>query len=265
MTYIHLRKCNVVIFVTGVLCGFTSFVAAEEASPVRAVEQQALTIIERASSFLGKQKQFSVSVEVWEDLVLENGSKIQLAKTVDLNLRRPDQFRVSVATMQPKRTFFYNGKSVTVLDLRAGFFGTASAPSTIDKTLAAAEENYGLTFPLDDLLMSDPYGPSAAKAHSGQYLGTELILGKECHHLAFQHPQVDWQAWVEEGPVPVLRKIVIDNKKDPGSPQFTAIFKSWDLTTEQPDYLFNFEKTSDFRQINMLESISEKASPAPQQ
>ncbi len=257
MINISLGKHTTVLLVTGVFAFTAGFAVAEEPG-ASAVDQRAITLFERASSFLAKQKQFSVSTEIWEDFVLENGSKIQFSRTVEMNLRRPDYFKATVSTSQPERTFYYDGKSVTFLDQTSGFFGTAPAPSTIDKTLAAMDENYDLTFPLDDLLMSNPYEGSAAKATSGQYFGTEQILGEKCHHLAFQNNQIDWQVWVEDGPVPVLRKIVIDHKLEPGAPQYTAIFNSWDFATELPDYLFTFEITPDFRRIDMIKSAPEK-------
>lgn len=264
MTDISLRKSTAVLLVTGLLAFTASFAVAKD-TKTNGMDQLALTILERASSFLAKQKQFSMSAEIWNDFVLANGSKVQFAKTVTLDLRRPDHFRATVTTTQPERTFYYNGKSVTYLDQLAGFFGTAPAPATIDKTLTAMEQNYGLTFPLDDLLMSKPFDASATKASSGQYFDTEQILGKECHHVAFQFQQVDMQVWVEKGAVPVLRKLVISHKKEAGSPQYVAIFKSWDFATELPDYLFNFEPTADFRQIDMIASGTEKLSPSSQQ
>ena len=259
MTYLFMRKSIAVFFVTWTLAFWACPAVAEEAK-TNAVDQQALKIIDRAASFLAKQKQFSVDVEIWEDFVLENDTKIQFAKTVALNLRRPDHFRAKVATTQPDRTFLYNGKTVTFIDQSTGFFGIASAPSTIDKALNEMEQTYGLTFPLDDLLMSNPYDSSAGKARSGQYFGIEVIHGKKCHHLAFQHENIDWQAWVEDSPTPLLRKIVITQKLEEGSPQFTAMFNSWDLTTELPDYIFNFEPTPGFLQINIIESVLDETS-----
>lgn len=261
MNYLSLRKSTAVLFVTGILV-FTAITAVAEKNTINAVDQRAITILKGASSFLSKQKQFSLSAEIWEDFVLDNGNKIQLAKTVEINLHRPGHVMIKVATVQPERTYFYNGKSVTYVDQRSGFFGIAPAPATIDKALVEMERTYGLTFPLDDLLMSNPYLESAAKAGSGQYLGTEMILGKECHHLAFQHEHIDWQAWIQEGPAPLIRKIVITHKQEPGFPQYTAIFKTLDLLTDLSDYLLNLEITSGFVQVDMLEVTPEKESPA---
>ncbi len=210
---------------TGALTFTACSVVAEEAKS-GVVDQHALVILDRAVSFLAKQKQFSATVEIWQDFVLENDMEIQFAKTVKLNFRRPDHFRATVTTTQPERTFIYNGKTVTLVDQSSGFFGTTAAPATIDKTLSKMEQTYGLTFPLDDLLMSNPYDGSADKAQTGQYLGAEMIMGKRFHHLAFQHEHLDWQAWVEYGPVPVLRKLIMTQKLEPGSPQYMALFST---------------------------------------
>lgn len=264
MNYISLRKRITVLFMTGVMV-ITAISAVAEKNTISTVDQQAVTILKRASSFLAKQKQFSMSAEIWEDFVLNSGNKIQLAKTVEISLRRPNRVMIQVSTMQPERAYFYNGKNITYLDQLTGFFGIAPAPATIDKTLSEMEQTYGLTFPLDDFLMSTPYIASAEKAESGQYLGTEMIFGKECHHLAFQHKNIDWQVWVQEGPVPTIHKIVIFHKNEPGTPQYTAILKTWDFLTDLPDYLFNFETTSEFLRVEMIESFPEKDFQVSQQ
>lgn len=224
------------------------------------IAPQALKIVDRATSFLAKQKQFSVSVEIWDDFVSAENRNVQFSKTVELNLRRPDQFRIQTATMQPEKSFFYNGKSVTYLDQRTGFFGIAAAPATIDKTIAAMGNKYDISFPLDDMLLSTPFGGSAEKASSGQYYGVEMMSGIPCHHLAFQHDLIDWQVWVEDGLLPVVRKIVIIHKAEQGSPQFTAMFDKWDFSTALPDYLFNFEPSPDYRKIDIIETVQDKTS-----
>ena len=223
-----------------------------------AVDQQALTILDRTTSFLAKQPHFSTQVEIWEDFAVSANTNVQFAETVNLFLRRPDHFRVEVATTAPEKTYFYNGKSVTYLDQRKGFYGTTAAPENIDETIEKMDTVYGLTVPLDDLLLSTPYSGSAAKANGGQYFGVEVISGTTCHHLAFQHDRIDWQVWIENGALPVVRKIVITRKTEPGSPQFIAQFDSWDFTTELPDYLFTFEPASEYLEIDIIETQNDK-------
>ena len=121
-----------------------------------AVDPQALAILKRAVDLLAGAGQFSVTAEIWEDVLLENGNIAQTAKTADIKLRRPDRLQVDVKTTKPKRSFFYDGKTLTVVDQQKNYFGATAVPATIDETLNKASEVYGINFPLEDLLLSRP-------------------------------------------------------------------------------------------------------------
>ena len=99
----------------------------------------------------------------------------------------------------------------------------------------------GVTFPLEDLLLSRPFGDGASKAISGSYYGLEPILGAMCHHVGFRSEAVDWQAWIEDGAVPLVRKALIDFKTEPGSPRWMVHLNKLDLETLLPDFVFQFE------------------------
>jgi len=53
--------------------------------------------------------------------------------------------------------FAYDGKTMTVLVPATGKWGSAAAPATLDATLFAAQEQGGLSFPGDELIVADPY------------------------------------------------------------------------------------------------------------
>jgi hypothetical protein len=169
---------------------------------------------------------------------------------------------VETATTTPEKTFFYNGKTVTYLDRIKKYYGSVAVSGGIKKTIAEMNTVYGLTFPLDDMLLRSPFKGSAPKAEAGQYFGIELISGVPCHHLAFQHDRIDWQVWIQDGVLPVFRKLVIIYKTQEGSPRFIAQFDSWDFTTELPDYLFAIEPSPDYLKIDFkktgLENTAEK-------
>jgi hypothetical protein len=208
------------------------------------IDPQAIAILNRAVERLAGAKQFSVNAEIWAETELEEGGRAQFTKTVDVKVRRPNKVQVDVRTSVPKRSFYYDGKTFSLLDQQKGFYGIADAPATIDETLAKMEDEYGVSFPINDLLISRPFGDGAAKTKAAQNLGIEPVLGVLCHHLAFQNDSIDWQAWVEEGPVAVVRKVVItprdDGDDETDELQTTAILTRWDFTTELPDYVFTF-------------------------
>lgn len=241
-------------FVSSILALFLSIPClawSKDAEESSSVDAMATEIINRAAEFLAAQEQFSVSVEVWEDTTVE-GAKLQFSRNVHVQARRPDRVRIDVTTIEPLRSFYYDGKSVTVVDATTGFYGTAKAPQNIDETIAAMEDKLGITFPLDDVLLSKPFGGAADKALTGEYLGLESILGIHCHHLAFHHKAVDWQTWIADGPIPSIRKVVMTFRDEENAPQLTAIFDDWNFTTKFPDYIFNFKPRNDQKEISIM-------------
>ncbi len=230
--------------------------------PHPTVDPLALALLNRAVDRLADSKQFSVTTEIWEDMKLEECGRAQFTRIADMKVRRPNRVRVDVRTSVPKRSFFYDGKSLALLDRENGFYGETKAPGTIDAMLEKVEEDYDVTFPLDDILVSRPFGDGAAKTKAAQYLGIEPVLGVICHHLAFQNDTIDWQAWIEEGPVAVVRKVVITSKGEEGSPQLTALFTKWDFSTELPDFIFTFEPAPSMAKIEFVPASKEEIKPA---
>ena len=240
----------------------TTVSAQTEEAKAPAVDAYAQSIIKRASEYLGEAKGAGFTAELWEDVLVENGPVLQSTRTVDVNLRRPDRLRAEIRSAGTARTLIYNGKSLTVHDALAGCFGTINTPATIDETLDAAAE-LGIEFPLEDVLLSKPFGDGASKAAAGQYLGVEEVLGKRCHHLAFQNETLDWQAWVDEGPLPVLRKAVLHFKKEPGKPSLTALFSNWKMGSSLPLSAYEFTPPPGTSKIEIL-AIREEAIKTPE-
>jgi len=105
--------------------------------------------------------------------------------------------------------------------------------------------------PLEDLVVSDPYQNVIHRISSGTDIGPVTVLGVPCEHLAFSLEKVDWQIWIEQGTVPVPRKIVITYKDEEGSPEYTAILSHWDFQTQLPDAVFSFEPAKDVTKIDV--------------
>lgn len=257
------------LFASGILLVLSAAPLARAQTPApqppavrEAVDPKAIDIIIRASDHLSAAKQFSTSIELAQDLVNDKGSKMQFTKQVEVKLRRPNRLQVDISTTVPKRSFWYDGKSISLLDHKENFYGTSPAANTIDAMIDQLEEALGVVFPLDDLMLAKPLVTPAAAAKSASYLGKERILGKVCHHVAFQHDAIDWQAWVEDGPKPLIRKVIINFKLDDGSPQITALLTGWDLGTKLPDFVFAFEPPKGAVKIEFLPAEKPKAASA---
>jgi len=228
-------------------------IAAPAADIKPAVDPQADELLRRMSDYLGQEPFFSVSVEVWQDVRLGSGQQVQAGRTVDLQVRRPDRFHSEVHSTRRNRGMYYDGKSITLLDRVQNFYGSIPAPATLDEALDVACERFGITLPLEDIIVSDPYQNAMRKITSGILLGPVTVLGAPCEHLAFSLGKVDWQIWIEQGARPVPRKIVITYKDEEGSPEYTAIFSNWDFETKLSDFLFKFEAPAGSTKITVAE------------
>ena len=215
--------------------------AAEPAPTTRpAVDPTADRILRQACDFLAHTPAFSVHAEVWKDEVLPSGHRIQVTRTLDLDLRRPDRLHVDARAHRKGRSIWYDGKTMTVLDRETNLYGTVDAPATIDQMLDLAADTYGVTVPLEDLAVSDPYASLMKHVTAGGYFGDEPVLGVPCRHVGYATDRIDWQLWVADGPQPLPQKLVITYKTEDQSPQFTAIFTKWAPADRAADLAFEF-------------------------
>ena len=214
-------------------------------------KSDALEILSRTANFMEEQAQFSITATVWEDVVTDNGTKLQSARIVELKRRFPNKFRADVYTAQQDFTYAYDGARVTIVNHGEKDYGEFAASGTLRETLDIIQEKRGIDIPLEDIFFKRPFYDAAESATSNQYIEKTTVFGKEAHHLAFQHENVDWQVWIQTGPVPVLLKVVINFKTEQSSPQMIVIFDKWDFSTKLPDYVFDVYLLSDYEQFNV--------------
>ena len=113
-------------------------------------------------------------------------------------------------------------------------------------------DRYGFSVPISDLVYSDPYKALTGHVQHGFWVGLHAVDGTPCHHLAFLQETIDWQIWIEDGPRPVPRKLLITYKDEPGSPQYTARLSGWDFHPRISDGWFEFRPPVGADQIEFL-------------
>ena len=222
------------------LAGACASAQTTQPSGPNQIDPVADRILHESCDYIASTKAFSVHAEVWKDQVLDSGHKIQVTRTEDLEIRRPDRLHVDQRAHRKGRSIWYDGKTVTVLDRGTNLYGTAGAPDTIDQTLDALAENYGITVPMEDLAVADPYASAIKNVTAGGYFGDEPVLGVMCHHIGFSTDRIDWQLWVATGAAPLPQKLVITYKNEEQCPQHTAIFSKWTMSGRASDLAFEF-------------------------
>jgi hypothetical protein len=215
----------------------------EKASPpaerAKTQKPDALPILKEMCDYLKGLQQFSCQAEITEDVLLTTGQKIQLGKSVEASVRRPDRMRVESQGDADNRQIIYDGKTITLLDRSRNVYTSIDAPPDIDAALNHAIRAFDLRAPLADLIYVDAYKYLTDGVTSGFYAGLHKVQGVLCHHLAFRQKDIDWQIWIEDSPTPLPRKFLITDTKAKGL-QFTALFSKWNTSPQLADAFFTF-------------------------
>ncbi|MFA6957278.1 MAG: DUF2092 domain-containing protein [Thermoanaerobaculia bacterium] len=234
------------------LIAMTAFAVPAFAAESAAIAPRAEEILRAVTGALASAQNLSFRAELTVDEVAGTGQKLQRGGIVDVLVRRPDRVYAEHDGDRFHRKFVYDGKTMTILDVGPSLYASFDAPPTIDGMLAFARKQFGVMLPLGEVIVAKPVESMLPNIESGLYLGTAKIGGVTCHHLAFTQAAVDWQLWVDEGPKPLLRKLVVNYKTQPQSPQFTALFTQWDLERPLNDEVFKLELPIDASKIDFI-------------
>jgi hypothetical protein len=215
------------------------------------IDAKATDALKKMGERLKRAAAFRFHSDVTFDNVLASGQKIQLGRSSDVSVRRPDRLYAASTGDERDLRFWYDGKSMTLYGSKHNYYASFPAPATIDETFDHAFQKFGLVAPAADIVFSDPYAVLMENVQGGTYVGLHQVGGVRCHHLAFTQETIDWQIWIEDGK-DVPRKVVITYKELPDSPQFTAVLSGWDFTAKLPDSLFVFKAPEGAQRIEFL-------------
>jgi hypothetical protein len=217
------------------------------------LEEKADTVLRQMSSFLESQNQFQFTANTIRDVLSSNGVLVQITQDVEVVVNRPNQFKVETSGDLVKRQLWYDGTTVALLDSERGVYATREAPDTINATLDALIEKFGVNMPLADLMYSDIYDGLTKNVVAGYYFGLSEVDGVPCHHLVFVQDNVDWQIWIEDSDTPLPRKVAVGYKNRPGVPRYLAIINNWNLTPEIAKDEFTFSPPADAKEVEFVQ------------
>ncbi len=222
-------------------------------------------ILQDMTNFLKDLQQFSFRADVTDDQVYTEGKKLQYSLDLEVAVRRPNKIRVNGHGDLEKQEVFYDGLTLTLYNRDHNLYAIAPMPPTIDEALAKAYHDFGLQVALADLVCTNAYELMMKNVTHTLYVGQHRVRGLLCHHLAFDQKDMQWQIWIDAGDKPFPRKILINQKKLLGEPQWTAILTDWNLSPQLPDNMFSFVPPTGSHQIDFLPAADATApKPAPQ-
>jgi hypothetical protein len=216
------------------------------------IDPQADSILRQMSDYMNTLEQFTVRAENGVDSLLSTGQILQLGRSMEIFVRRPDRLRGNIRGGRYDQEFYYDGTSITLFTKGVNYYATTEASPGIEAALDDAEESVGLVAPFADLISKDAYDNLIEDVTLGLYVGLSTISGVECHHLAFRGEETDWQIWIENSEKPLPRKFMITSKWVTGAPRFVGLITGWDLSPEFKDSLFTFVAPEGAEEIEFL-------------
>ena len=220
--------------------------------------QNAKALLKRMSDYLAAQKAISLNYDSIFEVVTKEKQKLQVATSGTLDLVRPDKFRSTRQTGFSDTETVYDGKTLSILGKGKNAYVQAEAPGTIDSVIAEMRDKFHRHLPGADLLSSNVYNELMTDVTDVKDLGSGVINGKECDHLAFRAKETDWQIWIAQGATPYPCRYVITSKGVDQAPQFTLTVRDWKAGgTGAGDFAFKPPAGATKLDVKDLETLKE--------
>jgi hypothetical protein len=232
-------------------CAAALMITAMASIPAaHADEADAKQLLKTMSNYLAAQKAISFEYDTNLEIVTKQEQKLALASSGTVTLNRPDKLRATRTGGFANVEMVFDGKTLSLLGKDRNLYAQAEVPGTIDHLVDELRDKFNRPLPAADLLMSDPYAELMPLVVDVKDLGSGVIRGVECDHLAFRTKEdVDFQIWIAQGDRPYPCRYVVTSTKVTGWPQYTIDVRSWKTGTEVASDDFSFTVPVDANEL----------------
>jgi len=217
----------------------------------RLIEPRVQELMRRMSDRLAQVSALALEAEEVYDEVPADRPRTQLMNVRHVAMRRPDRLVADAAGDSQNRAIWYDGKTASSLDREQNVWTSGAVPPTVDGALDWVFDQTGTVVPLADFLYADVYDRMMSDVQRGVYLGVHEAAGVPCHHLSFEQATIDWQLWIDAGPDPLPRKLVIAYKTEDDVPQYSVTIRKWNVKADLPEALFRFTPPAGAKRIEI--------------
>jgi hypothetical protein len=223
-----------------------------QAAPAPKVAPLADELLTKTCAALGSADAFSFHAEVLFDQVLPSAVKVQYAGSIDFAVQRPNELAIDFHSDLGGKQLWYQNSTLTIFDRPHMMYANLTTPNSIDGMLDQVAESHKLRLPLSNLAYSDPCVRIQKQIIFGTYIGVNDVNGVDCDHLAFSSSKIDLQLWLARSGRKVPRKIVINYRTEPGSPEYIAVLSDWKFPKQIPDAHFRRQLPNHAQRIEFL-------------
>jgi hypothetical protein len=226
--------------------------------PAAADEAEAKSMLKAMSDYLAAQNSISFAFDTNLEVVTTDQQKLLLASSGSVDLSRPDKLRTVRSGGFADVEMVFDGKTLTLLGKDSNLYTQVEIPGSLDHLVDVLRDEYQRPIPGADLLLSNVYDELMREVVDVKDLGSGVIGGVECDHLAFRAKDVDWQIWIAQGEHPYPCRYVITSKDVDQGPQYSVQISDWKTGGEvSSDFAFNAPSDAKKVELNQLVDVDE--------
>ena len=230
----------------------------EQAAPGQDVSSQnAKALLKAMSDYLAAQKVISLSYDSIFEVVSKDKQKLQVATSGTVEMSRPDKIHTTRKSGFSDTEMVFDGKTLSFLGKGKNAYIQTEAPGTIDQLIDALRDKFHRQLPGADLLGSKVYDELMTDVTDVKDLGSGVIGGQECDHLAFRAKDTDWQIWIAQGKTPYPCRYVITSTGVDQAPEFSMTIRDWKAGGAAADFSFKPPAGATRMDVKDLEALKE--------
>lgn len=226
------------------------------------IDPKALEILKAASDKLAAARTMAFTAVTTYESPARTLQPLAYTTISQVTLARPDKLKVVVPGDGPPSEFYYDGKQMIAYSPSEGLAAVAPAPPTIDEMLKVADQTAAISFPFEDVIVSDPYRDIGPDLKLAFVIGRSQVVGGVLTDIvAVANSLAQAQIWIGvEDKLPRMIRVTYFN--EPGQFRHVVEFSNWQLNVALPADAFSSEKASKARRIKFAAPDSAPA-PAP--
>ena len=219
-------------------------------SAPREDETNAKNLVKKMSDYMAAQKAVSFDYDTILEIVTKENQKVGLASSGSMKLNRPDKIRTTRKGGFANVEVVFNGKTLSMLGKNANEYAQVAWTGTLDQLVDELRTKYHRPIPGADLLSSNIYDELMPEVIDSKDLGSGVIAGVECDHVAFRTKEVDWEIWIAQGNRPYPCRYVVTSTQVNRAPQYTVDIKAFKTGAQVAPDAFAFSPPAGAKKID---------------
>jgi hypothetical protein len=263
----HLRQRTLAFLAVGAAVLAAGCARAPERLTPEAASAKGDALLREMSKNLAALQTFAYTADERREVV-QGAAKTERHISRRVTVRRPNAIAFTQTGDNTDGGGWYDGKHLTVYSNKDKVWARGPVPPTIDEALDYLSAEYAMQMPTADLLYTSPYDAFMTKDTTGGWVDAQKIGDRNCDHLAYKQPAVDWELWVNEANrLPCQARITYKNA--PGQPVTTVTYNNFDKAPQLTDDTFaakvpdGYQRIKIMRHATVADATVEEATPAP--